>query len=103
MKVSNNVACELVELSTGDTTEGWDDFDLKFELVKEELVDTSRWSHIYERVYKDLTTGKFYSSSFSVGATEQQDERPYEFDGEEVDFLEVKPVEKITIEYELVK
>jgi hypothetical protein len=102
MKVSNDVACELLDLSTGDTTEDWDDFALKFELMQEELCDTSRWSHIYERVYKDLTTGKFYSTSYSVGATEKQDERPYEYDGEEVEFVEVKPVEKVIITYETV-
>ena len=102
MKVSNDIACELLELSTGDTTEDQDDFDLKFELVQEELVDTSRWSHIYERVYKDLTTGKFYSTSYSSGATELQVEQPYEFDGEEVEFVEVKPVEKVIITYESV-
>jgi len=102
MKVSNEIACELLDLSTGDTTEDWDGFDLKFELVQEELVDTSRWSHIYERVYKDLTTGKFYSTSYSSGATECQDQRPYEDDGEEVEFVEVMPVEKTIIVYESV-
>lgn len=67
MIVTNEQAVELLDLYTkGETTEDWEGFDLKFEFVHEELVDTSRWSHIYERIYKDLNSGKFY-----VQATEQ--------------------------------
>lgn len=106
MKVFNEIARELLELSTGDNTLEWEDGDEKypvqFELVQEELIDTSRWSHIYDRVYKDLNTGKFYSTTYSTGATERQDERPYEYDGDEIEFTEVVPVEVKTIEYQAV-
>jgi len=104
MYVTNEQAVELLGLyKKGDTTEEWECFDLKFELIQEELVDTSRWSHIYERVYKDLNTGKFYATNYSSGATEYQDERPYEYDGEMVEFVEVVPTEVVKIEYLPVK
>lgn len=104
MKVSSDVAKELLDLGVGDNTSEWtcDDgekFPVNFEMVQSELVDTSRWSNIHEVVYKDLDSGKFYSSTYSVGATECQDESPYEYDGEEIEFTEVVPKEVIKIEY----
>lgn len=70
-------------------------------VVEKELVDTSRWSNIYEIVFK--VEDKFYSSSYSVGATEMQDEQPYEYDDDEIECCEVVPVEKTIIVYEAVK
>jgi len=104
MKVFSDVAKELIELDVGDASTEWtcDDgekFPVNFEMVRSELVDTSRWSNIHEVVYKDLDSGKFYSSTYSVGATECQDESPYENDGDEIEFTEVVPKEVIKIEY----
>lgn len=104
MLVTNGQAVELLDLyNKGDSTADWENFDLKFELIQEQLVDTSRWSHIYERVYKDLNTGKFYATNYSTGATECQDECPYEYDGAMVEFVEVVPTEVVKIEYVAVK
>lgn len=104
MKVSSDVAKELLDLMVGGNTKEWADgdneqFPFNFEMVQSELVDTSRWSNIHEVVYKDLDSGKFYSSTYSVGATERQDESPYENDGDEIEFTEVVPKEVIKIEY----
>lgn len=104
MKVSSDVAKELLDLQVGGNTKEWgygdnEEFPVNFEMVQSELVDTSRWSNIHEVVYKDLDSGKFYSSIYSVGATECQDERPYENDGDEIEFTEVVPKEVIKIEY----
>lgn len=104
MKVSSDVAKELLDLMVGGNTKEWVDVDneqfpVNFEMVQSELVDTSRWSNIHEVVYKDLDSGKFYSSTYSVGATECQDERPYENDGDEIEFTEAVPKEVIKIEY----
>lgn len=79
----------------------WDDYDTsKYEIVKNDIVDTTRWSGIYELVIKVLATGKYYRSSYSLGLTESQDEEPYEYG--EVLFEEVEPVEHVTIIYEKV-
>lgn len=104
MKVSSDVAKELIDLRVGGNTKEWgygdnEEFPVNFEMVQSELVDTSRWSNIHEVVYKDLDSGKFYSSIYSVGATECQDERPYENDGDEIEFTEVVLKEVIKIEY----
>lgn len=107
MKLTNDQAVELLELSSNDTTEGWNEYGEEWEginikLIKERLVDTSRWSKIYTRIYQDLNTGKFYQTQFSVGATEQQDERPYEYDGDFIEFQEVKAVQKTITIYEAI-
>jgi hypothetical protein len=69
-----------------------------FEVVEDDIIDTSRWSIIYSLVFKH--DGKFYATSYSVGATEQQDESPFEYSPDEVECKEVFPVEKTVIVYE---
>lgn len=105
MKISREQAKELVSdlYKEGSSTTKWEGFELNFELVQEELIDTTRWSHIYERVYKDLDSGKYYTTSYSTGATECQDESPYEYDGDEIELIEVEPYEVKVIKYREVK
>lgn len=66
--------------------------------VYDKIIDTSRWSIHYERVFKH--DGKFYRTYYSVGATESQDESPYEYEPDMIECGEVKPVEKVVIVYE---
>ena len=60
--------------------------------IVDRIIDTTRWSIIHEIVFADK--GKFYMTIYSEGATECQDERPWEFDDEieceEVELREVK-------------
>ena len=71
---------------------GDDSFD--FELIESEIVDTSRWSVHKEGIFKHIKTGKFYRFEWSEGATEMQEEMPYEYETEvepeEVEQVEVK-------------
>ena len=67
-------------------------------IIENNIVDNSRWSVIHKIVF--LFNEKFYESDYSVGATEQQDERPYEFDNEEIECSEVKPISKTITVYE---
>jgi hypothetical protein len=76
----------------------WNDHD-DFETVETNIVGVTRRSIIYENIYKQKPSGKFFETSYSVGATESQDERPYEYDGEAV-FEEVFPIEKLVTVYE---
>jgi hypothetical protein len=73
------------------------------EIVKDELVDTSRWSIIYDLIFR--IDGKFYRTNYSVGATESQDEGPWEwFDYDsKIACEEVEPYEKTVIDYRAVK
>jgi len=61
-------------------------------VITDKIVDTSRWSIIHEIVFED--NGKFYQTTYSEGATECQDERPWEYKDEidcyEVEIREVK-------------
>lgn len=61
--------------------------------VSEEIIDTTRWSVIKEIIFQDKD-GKYYQTTYSQGATEYQDESPWEYENEvectEVELKEVK-------------
>lgn len=59
--------------------------------IRDTISDTSRWSIHHDIIF--AYNGKFYETYYSVGATECQDESPWEHD-EEVECFEVKLVEK---------
>lgn len=63
------------------------ELDLPYSAAEEEIVDTSRWSIHYKIIFED--NGKYYQTYYSSGATECQDERPWEYD-DEVDCTEVE-------------
>jgi hypothetical protein len=66
-------------------------------VVEKEVSDTSRWSIHYDCIFK--LDGKFYSTYFSEGATESQDESAYEHEGDWVEVDEVEPKEVTVIRY----
>jgi len=63
-----------------------DELDLPYSALEDHVIDNSRWSIQHEIVFEH--EGKFYQTYYSVGATESQDERPWEYD-DEVDCTEV--------------
>lgn len=70
-----------------------DELHLPYEnAIVDSIIDTTRWSIIHEIVFADK--GKFYRTTYSEGATECQDERPWEYEDEieceEVELREVK-------------
>lgn len=70
-----------------------DELDLPWndDIIKvQEIIDTTRWSIVYDLVFE--FEGKDYRTSYSVGATESQDERPWEYQ-DEVECTEVVPQE----------
>ncbi len=73
------------------------DDNLEFETVSDEMIEKSRWSILNSIIIKRISDGALFRGSYRVGATEQQDERPFEYD--EPDFHEVVPKEVITIKY----
>lgn len=76
--------------------------DENFEILENEMIDKSRWSIHYNLVFKELDSGKLYETSYSVGATESQDERPWEYETE-IKCVEVEPVEVVTIKFKPVQ
>lgn len=71
------------------------------DFISNELVDTSRWSLHYTMIFP--YGNKFYEAHYTRGATEQQDESPWEYSGELIECYEVKPVTKTITVYERVK
>ena len=63
------------------------ELDLPSSAIKNQITDTSRWSEHHEIVFE--FNGKFYLTHYSCGATEMQDERPWQ-DENEVECYEVK-------------
>ena len=67
------------------------ELDLPYSAIFDEMTDVSRWSIHHRIVFED--GGKFYSAHYSEGATESQDERPWEYDGDvECSEVELKEV-----------
>jgi len=88
IKISAELARAIVY---DDTDEG--------ELIEEEIFDSGRWSITYKAIIK--YQDKFYKTFYRVGATEAQEERPWEDDDEAV-LVEVKQVEKMVKVWEKV-
>ena len=76
----------------------YEDYDPnEFEIISTKICGNDRWSISHEQVFK--YKGKFYKTHYSVGATEMQDEQPYEYDSDEIELKEVFPVEKTIIDF----
>lgn len=60
------------------------------QVIEDTIEEHSRWSVLHNLIFKH--EGKCYQTHYSVGATEYQDERPWEYE-DEVECTEVKQVE----------
>ncbi len=72
---------------------------LPYEAIHDEIIGTSRWSIQHKIIFE--FHGKYYETEYQVGATEVQDERPWEYD-KDVDCYEVELVEKLVKVWERV-
>lgn len=75
----------------------WEDGD-GYEIIADNILDNGRWSIHHRLVIKRVSDGKYFADTYSVGATECQDERPWSYNAP--NFVEVFPVEKKVIDYE---
>ena len=80
----------LKQLAADDEPEG-------YEVVEKDITDSTRWSLIYIMVFK--YKDQFYMTYYSRGATESQDERPYQDEDDFVLCVEVEPKEVTKIVY----
>ena len=69
----------------------------KWTVISNEITDQGRWTLQHEVILQRKSDGKFFITHYTVGATESQDHRSYEYD--ELVFYEVKPVKVETIKY----
>lgn len=68
-----------------------DELDLPDSAIRDTIIDTTRWSIIHEIIFSH--DNKFWKTTYSVGATENQDESPWEYETL-VECIEVELVEK---------
>lgn len=59
------------------------------ETVEDRITGVGRWSIRHRRVFRH--EGKLYVTAYQTAATESQDERPYEYDPDEIECPEVFP------------
>lgn len=74
----------LVDILWGDHESG--------KIVADDIIDTDRWTTLHEIVFS--LNDKYYTTTYRVGSTEQQDEGPWEYE-DAVECKEVHQVEKI--------
>ena len=70
-----------------------EELDLPCDAILDEITDTSRWS-VHHRIIFSYQ-GRFWETYYSEGATEMQDEGPWEYD-EEVECYEVE-LKEVTV------
>lgn len=83
---------ELVDLVAGE--------EETLEKVSDTLIGKSRWSIQHSLVFREKATGRHFQVGYSEGATEQQDERPFEHESDDVEVVEVLPVMRTVTVYE---
>jgi|WetSurMetagenome_2_1015567.scaffolds.fasta_scaffold38830_5 hypothetical protein len=69
----------------------------QYKVILDDVVETTRWTIIYDFIFQNLETGKYYQGWYQVGATEMQDERPWEYTTPKFD--EVEPYEVTVTKY----
>jgi hypothetical protein len=75
------------------------ELDLPYSALEDNITDTSRWSIHHTIIFEH--EGKYYKTYYSEGATEMQDERPWEYD-DEIECTEVHQVDKVVKVWEAV-
>lgn len=68
-----------------------------FSTISNETVDTRRWVTCHEILVKRVSDGKLFESYYEQGATEMQDQSPYEYD--EPKFREVFKTQEVKTVY----
>ena len=75
----------------------------EYQVEVNKITDSNRRSNLFNMIFKDIASGKYYLSYYSKGATEMQDESPYECEDEIIECQEVEPYEKISVSYKMVE
>ncbi len=88
---------EKLALTRGQACDLMDGDDPAYKVVSDKIIDHGRWAVVHWLIIQRVSDGRFFSDSYGVGATESQEEGPWEYS--EPDFREVFPQEKVTIDY----
>ena len=75
-----------------------DEDGTKVEIKENTLVDNDRWSLYFRLTFLLKEDGNYYQAYYSIGATEMQDEEPWQ-DEDEVECTIVEPTEVVITQY----
>jgi hypothetical protein len=75
----------------------------KYVIVQNEIVDHTRWGIVFDLVFMTKDDERYWYKSYQVGATECQDEGPFDDEGDTVECQEVAPYEVSIIKYRVVE
>ncbi len=75
----------------------WEDGPEYLTIIRDEITGNSRWSIQHELIF--TFDGKLYRTNYSVGATEMQDEGPFEYAPDLIDCDEVIRIAKTSYDY----
>lgn len=70
----------------------------EYEVIEDKQIGSGRWSIRHRIVIKRVSDGRFFSDTYSRGATEYQEERPWQ--DNDPDFREVFAITKSVVVYE---
>ncbi len=108
MKFNKEILQELACMSEGEQLDYADGDGTEptlrareFTVLLNEQIDNSRWAIQFNMVFN--YDYRCWQTSYQIGATEQQDESPYEYDDNEVECNEVYPHETVVIKYSRTK
>ena len=96
MKFSKEFLLDLVGIKTGDALN--DENHGLVTVISNKMNGRGRWYISYSQIFE--MAGKFYKTVYRTGATESQNEYPYEFDPDEIECVEVLPKKVTTTIYE---
>lgn len=110
LKLPNDLARELADigrpcatLTEDDPEHGWTPHAHGITEVVEnrDTHDNGRWESVHELVIR-TKDGALWHALYQRGLTENQDVSPFEYDGPEIEFTQVKPIPVSHIEYQAV-
>lgn len=105
LKLPNRFARDLADIEAPNTTIAyyWEDYqpsNTVTEVVENrDIHDNHRWESVHELIIRTKDTA-LWRALYRQGLTERQDTTPFEYDGDEIEFTQVKPVPVSHIEYQ---
>lgn len=88
------IEAELARMIVDEDAEDWEKV-----YGTQQITGHGRWSVNYQAVFLNKSSNKFYLLCWNVGATEMQDEQPFEYLNE-VEITEVQKAAKMVIAWE---
>ena len=89
---------EKLNLTKREARDILDEGPTNYTIVQDHPVSHGRWDVMHELVIRRISDGRYFKDIYYVGATESQDESPWEYT--KPNFVEVFPVEKMVVVYE---